>query len=979
MFSHENLLEGVSSGLINLNPDISYHLQPHLVLNDSAKGVKTLQFILQNLETCNSFRFAIAFVTRSGVACIHQALKNFSDKGGTGEILISRYLNFSDPHAIKALQGFKNITVKFISAPNYHGKTLLFEYDEFVRVLIGSSNLTQDALGKNTEVNISAAITRESSLYIETNNYFKSWSLTSVEIDKLVLDEYFESWNLARKLNTSNQKQVSGKELQLQNVPSVIPNLMQKDALKSLRLVRESGQTRSLVVSATGTGKTVLSAVDVEQSKARRMLFIVHRLNIAKKAMNEFKKVFSNSKSMGLYSSGEELNTSSDFIFSTVQTLNLDNHLKQFSPEDFDYIIIDETHRAGAKTYQKIVDYFRPKFLLGMTATPERTDDFDIFSLFNHSVAYEVRLQKAMEADLLVPFHYFGISDISVDGNSIDDTSSFNQLISQQRVIHILNALKEYGCDNGLPKGLIFCSCVDEAKMLSQAFNENGLKTCALTGGDSEAQRDLAIKQLESNDEFRLDYILTVDIFNEGIDIPSINQIVMLRPTTSAIIFVQQLGRGLRKSSAKEYLTVIDFIANYRKNYLIPVALFGDASFNKDRLRSVLSMGSGLIPGASSISFEPIARELIFDSINSTNLNTRVQLLEDYKLLKFRLGRNPMMIDFLENQSRDPYQFVNYERGGDSLMAFAISNDQLDYQLDEKIKLLGYLSKNVFDAKRLEDSAIISLLKANVEINFTNVKKFIFDMVGYKASNETILSAIHSINLNYITERFDGQSRRVSELNSFSLIHVDGERIMQTDLLAEIKKTSIFYDYFFDLVNCSIRVFCQNFQLTNYVDGFVRGSKYSRKDVFRILNWDKRPNELNVGGYAVSSDGKNCAIFATYHKSENISDTTKYEDKFLNPAHLVYMSKSNRNLNSNDVLAIFNQDKNGIRIPFFAKKHDGEGTDFYYLGDLKSLPEKFVNTSMPTDNNVSVVRMEFLLDKSVEHNLYKYITDSLLI
>jgi superfamily II DNA or RNA helicase/HKD family nuclease len=979
MFSHENLLDGVSSGLINLNPDISHYLQPHLVLNDADRGTKTLQFVLQNLESCNSFRFAIAFVTRSGVACIHQALKNFTERGGYGEILISKYLHFSDPHAISALKSFKNITVKFISAPNFHGKTLMFEHDEFVRVLIGSSNLTQDALGKNTEINISAAITRNSSLFIEIDGYFKGWSLASVEIDKLVFDEYFEAWSVARHRNQSVESKYSAIDLRHEDELPVAPNSMQKDALKNLSLVRENGKTRSLVVSATGTGKTVLSAFDVKQSKARRMLFIVHRLNIAKKAMSEFRKVFLDSKSMGLYSSSEDLNTTSDFIFTTVQTLNLDSHLNKFSPEDFDYIIIDETHRAGAKTYQKIIDYFKPKFLLGMTATPERTDDFDIFSLFNHSVAYEVRLQKALEAELLVPFHYFGIADITVDGCSLNDSSSFNHLISSQRVAHILDILKEYGCDSGLPKGLVFCSCVEEAKMLSQAFNNSGLKACSLTGEDSEAQRELAISRLESVGEDRLDYILTVDIFNEGIDIPSINQVVMLRPTTSAIIFVQQLGRGLRKSVGKNYLTVIDFIANYQNNYLIPVALFGDSSFNKDKLRNILSMGSGLIPGASSISFEPIAKQLIFNSINLTNLNTRLQLLEDYKLLKFRLGREPMMIDFLEHQSRDPYQFVNYERGGNSLMAFAVATGHLDYQPDEKIKLLGYLGKHVFDAKRLEDSAIVNLLKNSSETSFTNVKKFVFDAVGYEPSSETILSAIHSINLHYITERFNGKSWRVSELNSFDLVYVEGDRIIQSKFLAEIKESNTFSNYFFDLVNSSIKVFCENFQLSNYVDGFVRGRKYSRKDVFRILNWDKRPNEQNVGGYAVSSDGKNCAIFATYHKSENISDTTKYEDKFLNPAHLVYMSKSNRNLNSSDVLAILNQDNTEIRIPFFAKKNDDEGADFYYLGDLKSLPKKFVNTTMSSESNVSVVKMEFLLDKPVEYGLYKYITDSVII
>ena len=172
----------------------------------------------------------------------------------------------------------------------------------------------------------------------------------------------------------------------------------------------------------------MLAALDVKQSGARRLLFVVHRLNIAKKAILDFQRVFGSSRSMGIYSAGDRLDKNADFVFCTVQTINMDRHLRNFRPDEFDYIIVDETHRAGAGTYQRVLEYFTPRFLLGMTATPERTDGFDIFSLFDHSVAYEIRLQKAMEADLLAPFHYFGVTDILVDGDPIDEKSDFNSL-----------------------------------------------------------------------------------------------------------------------------------------------------------------------------------------------------------------------------------------------------------------------------------------------------------------------------------------------------------------------------------------------------------------------------------------------------------------------------------------------------------------------------------------------------------------------
>jgi superfamily II DNA or RNA helicase/HKD family nuclease len=973
MFSFEKLLEGAKSGLIDSSVDSSKNFQPHLVLNDLSKGTKTLEFVLENLSNCIQFRFAVAFVTRSGVACLHQTLKEFSARGGSGQILISKYLNFSDPHAINLLKSFQNIDVRFISSPNYHGKTFLFEFDEFSRVLIGSSNLTQDALGRNTEVNVSATVAKTSSLYRELDENLNSWFTASEVITEKVLAGYFDSWSLNK--NRRNKEEVASAKIYSEEDSELItPNAMQITALENLNKIRESGQARSLVISATGTGKTVLSALDVKQSASQRLLFVVHRLNIAKKAMNEFKKVFGSSKTMGIYSAGEELNTEADFLFSTVQTINTEHHLKKFKESHFDYIIIDETHRAGAKTYKNIIDYFKPKFLLGMTATPERTDNFDIFSLFNHSIAYEIRLQKALEADLLVPFHYFGIADISVGGKSLDEKSDFNNLISEQRVNHIIDALEEYGCDTAKPKGLIFCSRTAEAKTLSSEFNAKGFKTCALTGEDDEDQREVAIRKLESDADDGLDYIFTVDIFNEGIDIPAINQVVMLRPTSSAIIFVQQLGRGLRKSKGKDYLTVLDFIGNYENNYLIPVALFGDASFNKDKLRRILNAGSALIPGASSISFESIAKDLIFKSIDSTKLDTRKQLSEAYKLLQFRIGRPPMMMDFINHQSRDPYQYVAEY---DSILKFSVVSKAVNEIAVEKLDLIKYLGKHVLDGKRVEDAVILKLLQSSSEIEFEDVKQYIKNLTGFKTSDDIIKSAIHSINLNYITERLDGSSRRVSEIKGYKLIECVDSKISSTKFLEDIKCSGIYSSYFYDLVECCISTFVANFNLPDYVGGFKRGEKYSRKDVFRILNWDKRPNEQNVGGYAISPDGTNCPIFATYHKSENISLTTKYEDRFINQSHLVYMSKSKRNLLSNDVSAIRNHKNSNMRIPFFAKKNDDEGLDFYYLGDLTSIPDKFESTFMSSENGqVSVVKMEFIVDKPVESNLYKYITGS---
>lgn len=971
MFSRDALLDGVRSGLVEHDPDVSDSFKPHLVLNDLSRGSKTLEFILNNISDCQKFRFAVAFVTRSGVACIHQTLKEYCARGGSGEILISRYLNFSDPLAIKLLKNFKNISVKFVSAQNYHGKTFLFEFDDYANILIGSSNLTQDALGKNTEVNLATTVSRKSSLYAAIDLNLTVWSNSAESINDQVLHRYSLDWERAsQQIKASNH--LVQENLGESDIRCLVPNSMQQEALHNLDQIRKSGGNKSLLISATGTGKTVLSALDAKQAGAKKLLFVVHRLNIAKKALAEFRRVFGNKVTMGIYSAGEDLNTTSDYIFSTVQTINSDFHIQKFNPTEFDYIIIDETHRAGAKTYQRIIDYFKPKFLLGMTATPERTDGFDIFSLFNHCIGYEIRLQKAMEADLLTPFHYFGVTDITVDGKQLDDKANFNKLSSDQRVNHIIETLNEYGCDSGEPRGLVFCSSIDEAKALSQAFNSRGLKSMALTGNDTEEDREEAIQRLEGNGTNKLDYLFTVDIFNEGVDIPMINQVVMLRPTTSAIIFVQQLGRGLRKSNSKDYLTVIDFIGNYQNNFLIPIALFGDTSFNKDNLRRLLNAGSSMIPGSSSISFTPIARDLIFKSIDVTKLDTKKLLKEDFRNLQYKLGRLPMMMDFINCQSRDPYQYV--ENFG-SLLNFTQSIDASIAVTEDQLELLSYLGKYVIDGKRLEECIILKNILNFESVSFSKIRKEIFYLTKYNPSDKTLLSAIHNLNLNYATVRSGNANLRVSEACGYKLLEVNEEIISRSVSLLKICSSRLLLSYHNDLVDCGIANFLKTYDPNNFIDGFKRGEKYSRKDVFRILNFDKRPNEQNIGGYF--SDGICCPIFTTYKKSENISATTKYEDRFINSSHLVYMSKSRRNLQSPDVKEILAQKENHLRIPFFAKKNDDEGTDFYYLGDLTALSSKFEESTMSDGNGqfVSVVKMEFMLDKPVEPRLFKYLCD----
>ena len=676
---------------------------------------------------------------------------------------------------------------------------------------------------------------------------------------------------------------------------------------------------------------------------------------------------------MGLYS-GVDRDIHSDFIFSTVQTITKPDSLASFDKDAFDYIIIDESHRSGADSYKNIINYFNPKFLLGMTATPERTDGFDIFSLFDHNLAYEIRLHKAMEEELICPFHYFGVSDIALEEGLFDNDLDFNMLVSGERVGHVIEKSQFYGCDNGEIKSLVFCSKVQEASELAHMFNELGHKAISLSGQDSEEFRERSIRQLEDGS---LNYIFTVDIFNEGVDIPKVNQIIMLRPTQSAIIFVQQLGRGLRNTSGKEYLTVIDFIGNYQNNFLIPIALYGDYTYNKDSIRKLVSSGSVFIPGSSTVNFDEISKQRIFNSIDSSNLKTKKDLVKDYELIKQRLGRTPLMMDFVNNNSRDPFQFVEYSKS--SYLSFIDSIDkELNCNLLEDVSsLLGYLSKEINNGQRLEESLILQTIIEKGKISDKDFCLLVHDNFGYTPSKDTIVSAVHNLNLKFVTEKYNGKLISIGKFNQYKNVeYVNGVLTLGQTLLKHIDN-DIFKKFLNDSIEYSIFSFNEKHKIENFVNGFQRYKKYSRKDVFRILNWKENPVAQNVGGYMVSKNKENCPIFVNYHKEDDISDTTKYEDHFTSQHQFSWMSKSKRSLSSPDVKAIQNSNKTKMRLPLFIKKNNDEGLSFYYMGDLKAIEKSFVEDKMPSKNgDVNVVRVIFNIDSPVEENIYKYITNN---
>lgn len=473
-----------------------------------------------------------------------------------------------------------------------------------------------------------------------------------------------------------------------------------------MRKIIEAGESRALLISATGTGKTYASAFAMRELGYKRVLFLVHRGQLARQTKKSYQKIFGKNVSMGLVGAGYS-EYDADYIFATVQTLNRDDHLMKYQPDAFDCIILDEAHHSSAATYQKVMNYFKPKLWLGMTATPDKRDDDiagrNIYEIFHYQIAYEIRLQQAMEENMLCPFNYFGISDIStIDDKKLKSRKitdrDFNQLTSDERVHHIIEQAKYYGDSGDRVKGLIFCSRIDESEELSQKFNAAGYRTISLNGSASEEERMNAFERLAMDEEDAtdkmqpLDYIFSVEILNEGVDIVEVNQVIMLRPTESPIVFIQQLGRGLRKAEGKDYVVILDFIGNYNNNFMIPVALSGDRTYNQDVIRKYVISGNSVIPGSSTVHFDEISREKIFASIDKIN-GMKSIIRSSYQNLKNRLGRVPYLMDFYDNGEVDPLVIIREYK---TYQAFLESEEKELYigkLSDQQMVILEYLSK----------------------------------------------------------------------------------------------------------------------------------------------------------------------------------------------------------------------------------------------------------------------------------------------
>ena len=829
-----------------------------------------LDKIKDNLRHCKSFDFSVSFIKKAGLVLLFKDIEAAVERGCKGRIITSTYQNFTDIESLKSFYALMGRCSNFqchldyesfhgtdYSTLGYHSKGYLFEFDDHRELVIGSSNITRYALLKNIEWDVSVKDYFVNGAYDDALKEFEEkWDATELLDAELIvkyaqrLSYAIERWDMDYDLSASKIK----------------PNYMQKKALKELNRYRAIGVNRALTIASAGSGKTYLAAFDALNFNPKRLLYIVHEGSILRKSLETFQEVFGKNVSYGIYS-GTSKESDADFVFAT--NITMCKTLELFSKDEFDYIIIDECHHATAETYKKIIGYFEPEFLLGLTATPERLDNQDVFELFDHNVPYELRLRDAIANDLVVPFKYFGIRDKLVDygltGN--EERRMIAQMAKEDHCDFIAEQIEKHR-PQGKLKALAFCRNVTHARMMCEALGER-YYTAYLTGRNDIGERVRAYNDLQ-NDAHNLEILFTVDILNEGVDIPGVNMVLFLRPTESTTIFIQQLGRGLRKYTNKEYVTVLDFIGNsYKRSVQIAFAL-GSLSENfvmeKRLLASLVKddfTALGLADYGVEIHIDDLSKEEILEYIDKENFNALKYLKQDYFNFKKYIGSEfyPRHVDYINNDcAPDLIRFMSIKTRGKKNCSY--------YNF---LRGIGEENLPVFTEKQIDFINYLSGLLPLVRVHEYRIVKLLID--GPKTYREIVM---------YLTETVQGFVPAELEHALTYLQFVEKDKDI---LRLSVPMDDQLLEYVQDLIEYGL--ICYVIDNGNET-GFRLWLNYRMDQVqLKLL---KNPGNIMVGTYYYDDY---VVIFASLKKDLEEADKLNYKDKFLQPDLFQWESMTN--------------------------------------------------------------------------------------
>jgi superfamily II DNA or RNA helicase len=904
LLSEGKILKAVFSKINSPYADLEKHvasLLPSTGLRQSElftgnkSGVSLESEIRKEIESADEIQWIVSFIRFSGLRIFLQGLQEFTKKGKKIKIITTTYMGATEPKAIEELAKLPNTEIKIsynTKQERVHAKAYLFlRNTNFNTGYIGSSNISRTALTSGLEWNLK--ITTQEIPHV-IDKFQKTF-------DTYWNDSEFELFDISihkdKLRNAIDEEKYSKSENNFSNFFDITPHNFQKEILERLLAERAKGNYRNLVIAATGTGKTVISAFDFKQFYAKnpnaKFLFVAHREEILKQAWDTYKHILKTQDFGSLWVGGHEPSNYSH-VFASIQTITNRLSNLNLAPDFYDYIVIDEVHHIPAKSYRPILTYFTPKILLGLTATPERMDGEDILLDFSNSISAEIRLPEAMNRKLLCPFQYFGISD-SIDLSNVSwrrgryDISELEKVYSEddRRVIDILNNCNKYLTAINEVCALGFCVSKKHAQFMSKKFIDKGLKAAHLTS-ENATDRVTLLNKLKTKE---INYLFVVDMFNEGVDLPQIDTVLFLRPTESLTIFLQQMGRGLRLFEGKDCLTILDFVGNSNPEYDFEHkfrAMIGKTHIAiKDELDTDFPHLN--IKRASSSGLKKLIKKIQnFSNSYTLPLNLANLLkFENLSLTNVFKSKNTWSYLLKEAGINNSFIATKFDKEvGRMLGTTWISTDSISY-----FKKIASLLKNEHDINKPENKSFLLLLfydvfqDSPVKIGFKNAIEGINEMLNYKQLKEEIL--------NYLDVR----------INLCECIEKDAKL---------------------------------GFQFPLQLHG-----RFTRSQILVALQLSTEKNKSsNREGVAVNESLNTEALFVTLDKSEgDYSPTTMYEDYAITDRIFHWQSQNSTKPNSPKGISYINHSKEGKTILLFVReKNEDENKlrmGYLFLGQIK--------------------------------------------
>jgi len=748
-----------------------------LFTGGSSSGFQLADELNKEIRSSNKVDFIVSFIKNSGINVIRTAIEDFTKLGGKLRILTTTYMGATEPNIVETLAKMENVEIKISYnslSTRLHAKAYIFDRDNgFSTAYIGSSNLSRAAVTDGMEWNVKITNQDSPQIISEIKSTFEMyWNSKDFE----TYNQGIDYDKLCKAVGRERNRSVPPNEMTLFDI---FPHPYQEELLEELKAQREiHNNYRNLIVAATGTGKTVVSAFDYlnfvkdHKGEPNRLLFIAHRKEILQQSLNKYRAVLKDANFGQLSVNGEEP-SNLDHLFISIQTFNA-RSLERLDPNYYDFIVVDEVHHGCAESYQTLLTHFTPKILLGMTATPDRMDGLDIKQFFNGKISCEIRLPEAINRELLVPFQYYAITD-PVDISSVKyergkfDVQELNNVYinNDARISTIIRALEKYQPDLDNIKCVGFCVSQLHAEYMAKSFQKNGYKAVAITSKTDMDIREQSENQFSKGD---IQFIFTVDLFNEGIDIPEINTELFLRPTESKTVFIQQLGRGLRKSKDKTELIVLDFVGQYNKNYTIYEQKLRALTSNSFlSIKDQIENGFTGLPLGCYIELETVAKQYILKNLGQGTDNKRniVQKIREYYSNR---GSIPSIYDFCKYYNLNPRSIYKTKN---TLTSLCKECGLTDAEINE-----GELTPSAFSRisninSRRWINSIIQMLKGTIDRNdpksilYANMFYFtlkqsslepryksLWDFIDTIAKNTTLSNELLGL-LNYNLEKID--------------------------------------------------------------------------------------------------------------------------------------------------------------------------------------------------------------------------------